>query len=135
MFCSNCGKEVGEKNLFCSSCGYALKQSIKSGDENKNENADEQSFRNSVFLIGLTSPLNLIIRMICQDEGVRYGWKETTYYYVPSSMKVVMFMLTIIMIISGIYMNKQSSNIARKKLIVLSVLSFLISTFIIMMEW
>lgn len=135
MFCSNCGKEVNENNSFCSSCGYSLKQSVKNIDENKSENTDEQSFRNSVFLIGLTSPLNLIIRMICQDEGVRYSWREYTYYYVPTSMKVVMFMLTIIMIISGIYLNKQSNEVARKKLIVLSVISFLISAFIIMMEW
>lgn len=135
MFCTNCGKEVDENNSFCSSCGYSLKQSIKNVDENKSENTDEQSFRNSVFLIGLTSPLNLIIRMICQDEGVGYSWREYTYYYVPTSMKIVMFMLTIIMIISGMYLNKQSNNVARKKLIVLSVISFLISAFVIMTEW
>lgn len=133
MFCSNCGKEVDDKSSFCSSCGWEINTETTHQDsESKKLSAY------STWLMYLTFPLNIIIRMLCQKEGVRNTWREITYHYVPSNMKVVMFLITGIMIIAAFWLNNQSNYEKKEKkgvFISCGIIFFLINAFIIMKEW
>ena len=136
MFCSNCGNKIDEGNAFCSSCGHRVNQGMKA--ESRTE-PDEKLYKYSWFMIWATLPVIILLRLICQVEGEGYGgWRPYTYYYVPSTMKMVLVLITLFMLGTALYLKTKSGvSESRKnvKAIIVSILMFVLNMILIMMEW
>lgn len=135
MFCPNCGNKIDEGNVFCSSCGHRVNQEMKaeSGTE-----PDKKLYKYSWFMIWATLPVILLLRLICQEEGVGYGWRAYTYYYVPDTMKVVLVLITLFILGTALYLKTKSGvseNRKNVKVAIVSILIFISSMILIMTEW
>lgn len=135
MFCSNCGKEVDEKNTFCSSCGCALNKPIDVSNTVSETANNEKLYKYAWLLICATVPLSLLLRLICQEEGIGYGWRAYEYYYVPTTMRVVITLMSAFMIGSALYLRAKSGKEKSVGMIVAAIIVFLLSMVLVMTEW
>lgn len=135
MFCSNCGKEVDDKSSFCSSCGCAINRTIKSNNVTTDVTSDEKLYKYAWLLICATAPLSLLLRLICQEEGVGYGWRAYTYYYVPTTMRVVITLMSVSMLGSALYLRAKSGKEKSVGMVIAAIIVFLLSMALVMTEW
>ena len=72
MFCTNCGKEIGEVK-FCSYCGAPVKTAKKS---NESAQSRLQEFRENVRIYGHARITN-IISVVCAVLAILIRWTNT----------------------------------------------------------
>ena len=91
MYCSKCGKELGEGQRFCPDCGTACGGETPTPCKNG-------KIPYAYYLSLATSPILFIIRMLFQTSetstpGVNGAWRAATHYIVPGNIRAVMFLL------------------------------------------
>ena len=90
MYCSNCGNEIKDEELFCSKCGRVKQiKKIQFFGELKS------SLYTRCIYVG-TLAIMFIIRMLTQTTERRYGdgyWRATDVTFVPGNVKAIMLLL------------------------------------------
>ncbi len=114
MYCSNCGNECVDNDLFCGRCGTALNQvapvfsasPVTSSNVPTNYNIVQRGQFN-FGVLGLISsiaifPVTLMVRMLGEKTVTAYGWREYTKTILPDNIKVVAVILIMALLATSI---------------------------------
>lgn len=130
MYCPKCGNQEDDNKKFCSSCGASLQgTALENGPKNSKMHTYSQ------ILLWATAPLVLLLRMMFQEQGIGYSWRQYTYYYLPSGMKVALMVLSVFMLGTSLYLESknQASKIALTALTAVECIIALAICFVIVM--
>ena len=132
MFCQKCGSEIKENSNYCSACGEKINSDgIVEEKESSRKIKSDMLSTFSFWLMIITSPIILILRMICQETKVGFSWSTYTYSYLPDNLKVVLCILAIIMLGTSMVL-KGKSNLHSKKFNVIMIIGYIISAIVSM---
>ena len=133
MFCSNCGKQIGDADKFCSSCGAVHKTSAtvsKSPDDTwivPGSNPTGSPVPPPAYVAPVAKPsgqglgiASLVIGVIGIVLGlVDYGGVTSgSYDYIYNSEIGLLFILSVLSVVFGSIANRRKAPIGRAALIV-----------------
>ena len=141
MYCIKCGNKIDDDMRFCPNCGIAISENHysinpkSSTDNNKAHGTLTISF----YLALANAPILFVIRMLSNKSETRFGsWSGPyTAYYVPDSIKAVMFVIMALIVIASMLLKKESKVLEKRanlKIVLTNIISIIIGLFIIFME-
>ena len=122
MYCNKCGNPINAEENFCSVCGKNIRVSFSSNQK--------KLLEYSKYLMIITAPLMLILRMLTQEEGTDFGWSgEYTYYTVPGNYRVIMAVIAVGLLGTSLYL-KNKSGLKSKFVVIGCIVSAIVSCMI-----
>lgn len=121
MYCNKCGNPINAGANFCPACGKNIGVSSNSNQK--------KLLEYSKYLMIITAPLMLILRMLTQEERTGFGWREYTYYTVPGNYRVIMAVIAVGLLGTSLYL-KNKSGLKSKFVVIGCIVSAIVSCMI-----
>lgn len=140
MYCIKCGNKIDDNMRFCPNCGTAIsKDNYSINPKSSTDNKAHGTLALSFYLALANAPILFIIRMLSNKSKTKFGsWSGAyTAYYVPDSIKAVMFVIMALIVIASMLLKKESKVLDKKaniKIILTNIISIIIGLFIIFIE-